>query len=104
MKIINDSGRSKVAANIRNTLFRVENGIEVPILKKNLTITISENAPESARLTNKLPRTQGWKLITIVPIRENGRKDYIKLIKETKEREIWIKVSTAGGRSRVYVR
>jgi len=104
MEIINDSGRSKIAAKIRNTLFTVKDGIEVPILNKKIKVTISSHAPESVKLTGALPRTRGWKLITIVPIKENGRKDYIKLIKQSAEKEIWIKVSTAGGRSRVYVR
>lgn len=73
-------------------------------IKKQITVTVSEHGPESIKLTGFLPRTKGWRVALNVPIRKNNRKDYIKFLKETKEKEIWIKVSTAGGRSKVYVR
>lgn len=95
MKISEETGRSKIAAKIRNASEK---------FKSNKTITVSEHGPESVRLTGCLPRTKGWRIETVIPIKANGRKDYIRFIKETKEKEIWIKVSTSGGRSKIYVR
>jgi hypothetical protein len=91
----NTKGYSKIAARIKMLAGR---------LTKRTVVTISEHSPESIQLTGSLPRTMGWRLVTIFPIRENGRKDYIKFLNETSEKEVWIKVSTAGGRSKIYVR
>ena len=95
MKLIDEAGNSKIAARIRNMAGKI---------KQQIMVTVSEHGPESAKLTGFLPRTKGWRIALNVPIRKNNRKDYIKFLKETKEKEIWIKVSTAGGRSKVYVR
>jgi hypothetical protein len=94
---INDKtgGASKVAARIRNMTGKIN---------KHITVTVSKHGPESIQLTGFLPRTKGWRIALDVPIRKNKRKDYFKFLKETNEKEIWIKVSTAGGRSKVYVR
>jgi hypothetical protein len=86
---------SKIAALITNKAGRI---------KKHIKVTVSENSPESVQLTGFLPKTKGWRIVTDVPIRNNGRKDYVKFLSETKEKEVWIKVSTAGGRSKIYVR
>lgn len=104
MEIINKDGNSRLAATLTKILFPVKKGIIYPQIKKELTVTISIHAPESSGLTGKIPRSNGWKLVTIFPIKQDGKKDYIRLIKETNEKEIWIRLSTAGGRSRVYVR
>ena len=95
MKLTDVTGNSKVAARIRHMVGKI---------KKQITVTVSEYAPESIQLTGSLPRTKGWKVALDVPIQKNKRKDYVKFLKETKEKEIWIKVSTIGGRSKVYVR
>lgn len=95
MKLIDEAGNSKIASRIRNLAGRI---------KQQITVTVSEHGPESIKLAGFLPRTNGWRITLNVPIRKNNRKDYIKFLKETKEKEIWIKVSTAGGRSKVYVR
>ena len=94
MEIISNT-RSKVAARIANYSGRI---------RKQIVVTVSEHSPESIQLTGALPKTKGWKIERNVPIRKNGRKDYIKFLTETSEKEIWIKVSTAGGRSKIYVR
>ena len=86
---------SKIAASIRNAASSIKNSV---------IVTVSERSPESIRISQRLPRTGGWRLITDIPIKRNGRKDYIKFIKATKEKEVWIKLSTNGGRSKVYVR
>lgn len=90
----NTKGYSKIAARIKKCLYT----------NKRTEITISEHSPESIQLTGSLPRSKGWRLVTMVPIRENKRKDYLKFLNETSEKEVWIKVSTAGGRSKIYVR
>lgn len=96
MKITdNTKGYSKIAARIKRMAGR---------LAKRTEVTISEHSPESIQLTGSLPRSKGWRLITSVPIRENRRKDYVRFLIETSEKEVWIKVSTAGGRSKIYVR
>jgi hypothetical protein len=86
---------SKVAAKLRNNQDKIKN---------NVRVTVSAHSPESIILTHALPRTRGWRILTSVPIRTNGRKDYIKFLQETKEKEVWIKLSTSGGRSKIYVR
>jgi hypothetical protein len=73
-------------------------------IKKGITVTVSEHSPESTHLTHALPKTMGWRLRADIPLFYNGRKDYIRFLTETNEKEIWIKVSTKGGRSKVYVR
>lgn len=95
MELIDQTGNSKIAARIRNAAARIKN---------NVIVIISEHCPESILLTGFLPRTKGWRQLTIFPIRKNGRKDYVRIIMETKEKELWIKVSTSGGRSKIYVR
>jgi hypothetical protein len=95
MIIEDSSGTSKIAALIRNMEGRI---------KKQINVTVSEHSPESVQLTGFLPKTKGWKIQRNVPIKKNGRKDYVKFLQETAEKEIWIKVSTAGGRSKIYVR
>ena len=95
MEVIDETGRSKIAAKIRNAEDK---------LKNNKIITVSEHSPESFRLSGCLPRTKGWRIDTHVPIKASGRKDYINYIKNTKVEEIWIRVSTAGGPSKIYVR
>lgn len=95
MELTDKTGNSKVAAHIRAMAGRI---------KKHIKVTVSEHSPESIQLTGSLPRTKGWRRVTIFPIRQNGRKDYIKAIMDTKEKELWIKLSTAGGRSKIYVR
>jgi hypothetical protein len=96
MKLIDETkGYSKIAARLFNNAGSI---------KKSVTVTVSEHSPESIQLTGKLSRTVGWRQVTVIPLRQNGRKDYIRFIKETTESEIWIKVSTAGGRSKIYVR
>jgi hypothetical protein len=95
MELIIEAKGSKVAARIKR--------YEKKILKY-IKVTVSEHAPESIQLTHSLPRTKGWRIVSVIPLRENGRKDYIKFLNETGEKEIWIKVSTSGGRSRIYVR
>jgi hypothetical protein len=93
--LTDDFGTSKIAALIRNKAYRI---------KSRIKVTVSEHAPESVRLTGFLPKTKGWRIIRDVPIRKNGRKDYVKFLEKTNDKEIWIKVSTAGGRSKIYVR
>ena len=95
MKLIDATGNSKVAAHIRNMAGRI---------KKQITVTVSEHTPESIQLTGKLPKTSGWRVVLAVPLKYNGRKDYMRYLTETKEKEVWIKLSTAGGRSKIYVR
>ncbi len=95
MELTDKTGSSKIAARLRMMGGRV---------KRQVKVTVSEHSPESIQLTGSLPRSEGWKIVTKIPIRENGRKDYFKFIVESKEKEIWIKVSTAGGRSKIYVR
>jgi hypothetical protein len=95
MKLNEETGRSKIAAKIRNSADK---------LKDDLEITVSEHGPESLRLTGYIPRNKGWRTETKIPLMPGGKKDYIRFLRETKEKEIWIKVSTAGGRSRIYVR
>jgi hypothetical protein len=95
MKLTEKTGNSKIAARIRNMSGRI---------RKQISVTVSEHGPESIQLTGALPRTKGWHVALDVPIRQNGRKDYVKFLMETKVKEIWIKVSTAGGRSKIYVR
>jgi hypothetical protein len=96
MELIDSTkGASKVAARLFNAGTRI---------KKQISVTVSEHSPESIQLTGFLPKTKGWKVERNVPILKNGRKNYIKFLMETTEKEIWIKVSTAGGRSRIYVR
>jgi len=95
MKIQDITGKSKVAARIRNLKGRI---------KKHITITICEHGPESVQLTGSLPRTKGWRVALDVPIKKNGRKDYIKFLQLTDAHEVWIKVATAGGKSKVYIR
>jgi hypothetical protein len=91
----NTRGNSKVA-------FRIEkDGWKI---KSEVRVTVSEHCPESIQLTHKLSRTTGWRQVTVFPIKKNGRKDYIKFLIETKEAEVWIKVSTNGGRSKIFVR
>ena len=95
MKITDLTGNSKIAARIRMMSGRIN---------RQLIVSISEHGPESIQLTGALPRTKGWVIAHDVPIKKNKRKDYIKYLMYTKYKEIWIRVSTAGGRSRVYVR
>jgi hypothetical protein len=95
MEIIDQTGNSKIAARIRQMS---------GAFKKHIKVTVSEHAPESIQLTGALPRTRGWKLVTDIPIRTLGRKDYVKFLLQTKEKEVWIKVSTAGGHSKIYIR
>lgn len=95
MKIKDTTGNSKVAARIRNMSGRIH---------RQLIVTVSEHGPESIQLTGALPRTRGWRVALDVPIKKNGRKDYVRYLQVTDYKEIWIKVSTAGGRSKVYVR
>jgi hypothetical protein len=87
--------RSKVAARIRRNEGRIKNQI---------VVTVSQYSPESIQLTGALPRTKGWRLLSSVPLNKYNRKDYIKFLMETSEKEVWIKVSTKGGRSKIYVR
>jgi len=91
----NTKGYSKIAARIKRMAAHIN---------KRTEVTISEHSPESIQLTGFLPRSKGWRLVTEIPIRENRRKDYVKFLNETSEKEVWIKVSTAGGRSKIYVR
>lgn len=95
MNLIILSDHSKVAARLRNSQGRIKNDVRV---------TVSAHSPESIILTGALPRTRGWRIVKDVPIRTNGRKDYIKFLQDTKETEVWIKLSTSGGRSKIYVR
>jgi hypothetical protein len=95
MELINISDGSKVAAHIKKFQDRI---------KSNVMVTISALSPESIQLTGALPRSKGWRIITSAPLRKNGRKDYIKFLSETSEKEVWIKLSTLGGRSKIYVR
>jgi hypothetical protein len=95
MIIHNNTKASKVAARVINEAGEINRLIEV---------TISEQAPESTRNTGTIPRMKGWNVMTEIPVNVNGRKDYVRFLKETKYREIWIRLSTSGGKSRIYVR
>jgi hypothetical protein len=95
MIIHNNTKASKVAARVINESGKVNRLIEV---------TISERSPESTRNTGTIPRVRGWIIATDIPVNGRGRKDYVKFLKQTKYRKIWIRLSTSGGRSRIYVR
>jgi hypothetical protein len=95
MELIDVTHGSRVAARIRNLQGRIKN---------NVRVTVSEHSPESIQLTHALPKTMGWRLRTNIPLLYNKRKDYIRFLSETAEKEVWIKLSTRGGRSKIYVR
>ena len=84
------------------TAFRIEK--ESYKIKNDVMVTVSQHCPESIQLTHRLSRTTGWRQVGVFPIKKNGRKDYVKFLSETKQAEVWIKVSTAGGRSKIYIR
>jgi hypothetical protein len=95
MIIHNETKASKVAARIINEAGRINKAIE---------ITISERSPESINRTGTIPRKKGWRDADNVPLTSRGRKDYVAFLKGTKEYEIYIRLATNGGRSRIYVR
>ena len=95
MIIFDETKNGKVAAKIRNAAVRIN---------KEIKVTISEQAPESVKISGTIPKSEGWLVVEKIPLTESGRKDYIRFISETKYQEVWIRVSTAGGCSKIYVR
>jgi hypothetical protein len=99
MRLIDNTGGGKIAAMITNVQDK---------LLKHTSVTVSVLAPESVQVTGCLPRSKGWHVALDVPLKANKgpykRKDYIRFLKETRYKEVWIKVSTSGGHSRIYVR
>ena len=73
-------------------------------INKDIRVTISEHSPESTMTTHRKPVTDGWKIAIDVPVSKTGRKDYIEFLKKTKYKEVFIRLATFGGRSKVYVR
>ena len=95
MNLTDLTQKSKIAATIKKVAGRIKNDVHV---------TISEHAPESIKRTGALPRTKGWRIMTEVPMKTGFRKNYVKFLQETKYKEVWIRVSTLGGPSKVYGR
>jgi hypothetical protein len=95
MEVIDITGKSKIAARLINLNGRI---------KRQIVVIVSQHSPGSIALTKSLPKTQGWKVALDVPLRYNGRKNYEDFLKRVKAKEVWIKVSTAGGKSKVYIR
>jgi hypothetical protein len=94
MVIDNRTKASKVAARIINNAGRIN---------KDMRVIISEHAPESTIMTGTTPGAAGWK-IAECPRKANGRNDYIAFIKSTNYKTVYIRLSTIGGRSVVYVK
>lgn len=95
MVIKNETKDGKIAARIINFAGKIN---------KNIRVTISERSPESIRMTGTIPSKSGWMLITDIPQNQANRNDYVQFLKDTKYKEIHIRVSTQGGHSKVYVR
>ena len=76
---------SRTAIKMKN--FEFSNPVE--------TVFVSENAPESIRLTGTTPKKEGWK-------EYNGKLENIG--NPYTSVEVWIKTATKGGRSRTWVR
>ena len=95
MLIFNNTTASKVAARIINEAGRIN---------KDIRVTISERSPESIKYSKTIPRKQGWMIADKVPVNKAGRKDYVRFLMGTQYKEVFIRVATAGGKSRIYVR
>jgi hypothetical protein len=95
MIIHNDTKASKVAARIIREAGRINRRMEV---------TISDHAPESVKLTGTIPGKRGWSIETDIPLKANGRRDYVRFLKETRYTTVFIRLSTKGGRTVIYVK
>jgi|WetSurMetagenome_2_1015567.scaffolds.fasta_scaffold642002_2 hypothetical protein len=95
MIIDNRTKASKIAARIINAAGRINRDIHV---------TISELAPECTRNTGTTPGAVGWKVVNEFPLLSNGRKDYIGYLMSTSAKRVYIRLSTIGGKSKVYIK
>ena len=78
--------------------------IEAGRINRNITVTVSTRSPEAPVITGRTQRRSGWHKVTEYPVLPNGRKDYVRFLKETVYKDIWIRCATRGGRSVIYVR
>lgn len=95
MTIDNQTTENKAATRIISEAGRVN---------KDITVTISERSPDSIRYSHRLPATQGWTIVQKFPIDMALEPDYAKFLKRTKYKEIWFRVASSKGRTKIYVR
>ena len=95
MLITDDTKASKIAARLIREAGRIN---------RDIRVTVSEHSPESSRRSGCLPQTEGWQIEADMPTLSNGRKDYVSYLMKTQYREVYIRLSTIGGKSKVYVR